>query len=167
MFNLIDFKKQNGFILINPEKIKFINNPGYYCQLPYPNHPKGCPNFGKKDICPPKAPKFEEYINLNKPIYISYSEFDLNQHREKMKLLHSNWSNLQLNCVLYWQSKSRKQMMDRAKIIKKQINADIILTCPEAMGVNVFATCLKNGLKLEKTKNINICHHIGVVGFLK
>jgi hypothetical protein len=29
---------------------------GKLCRLPYPNHPKGCPNYGKRALCPPKAP---------------------------------------------------------------------------------------------------------------
>ena len=27
-----------------------------WCRLPYPDHPRGCPNFGRRADCPPMAP---------------------------------------------------------------------------------------------------------------
>jgi hypothetical protein len=40
------------------------------CLMPYHNHPKGCPNWNKKEGCPPQAEKIEDIIDIKKPIYV-------------------------------------------------------------------------------------------------
>ena len=37
--------------------------------------------------------------------------------------------------------------------------------CGESIGVNLYATCLISGLKLERIKGLSICRHIGLVGW--
>ncbi len=34
------------------------------CVKPYPNHKKGCPNFNKKEGCPPTADFFDKVYDL-------------------------------------------------------------------------------------------------------
>ena len=38
---------------------------GRWCMLPYPNHPKGCPNHGQKSHCPPFAPIAYDFFDFN------------------------------------------------------------------------------------------------------
>ena len=33
------------------------------CSKEYPNHPHGCPNFGKRDTCPPKALFWDKVVD--------------------------------------------------------------------------------------------------------
>ena len=47
------------------------------CIKPYYNHPKGCPNFNKKEGCPPTAQYFDKTYDLNQPVYAVYNVFDL------------------------------------------------------------------------------------------
>ncbi len=56
-------------------------------------------------------------------------------------------------------------MRQRAKIAQFYGGGDAVLTCPEAHGVNVYATCFCSGLKIQKIKNIITCRHIALVGF--
>ena len=150
------------------KRIILSEKTGDWCQIPYPGHPKGCPNYNyykTADRCPPRAPHITTVMYFKQPIYIVYSEFDLESDIERRK---KNWptaTEKQLRCVLYWQETSRKQMRDRVKIAKYMTGANVSTSCPEGMGVNVYATCLKNGLKLEKIRHLKICHHVALVGY--
>lgn len=137
---------------------------GSWCLYPYPGHPKGCPNYGR-DGCPPHIPFITELMDLRRPVYIAFSEFNLNAHVETMRRKHPQWSERQLRNVLYWQNTSRKQMRQRAKIAQFYGGGDRVLTCPEAYGVNVYATCLISGLKLQRIKGLTTCRHIALIGF--
>ena len=138
-----------------------------WCRMQYPGHPKGCPNYGKNSKCPPDAPHITEYFDINKQLYLVHSEFDLKSHAEMMKEKHPEWSDRQCRCLLYWQSRSRKQMKERAELAIKLLRTDRVTACPEAMGVNVFVTALLSGLKLDRTRNINISRHVTLIGFSK
>jgi len=152
--------------IIKVERVIQSQNTGQWCRIPYPNHPKGCPNYGR-DGCPPNALHITKVLDFKQSIYIAYSEFNLQAHMKRMKEKHPHWSERQQRNVLYWQGTSRKQMRQRAKHIQYLTRADIVLTCPEAHGVNVYATCFVNGLHLEKIRHLIICRHIALIGFRK
>ena len=153
--------------LLKIKKLVLSEQTHNWCRLPYPNHPNGCPMYNKKYDCPPHNLHFNLYFDLNKPLYFVYSEFDLATHAKKMKLKHPYWTKRQCRNLLYWQSQSRKQVREYALEAMWHIGCNYVTPCPEALGVNVFATCLKSGLKLDKTKNINICRHIIFIGWKK
>jgi len=138
-----------------------------WCKLAYPGHPKGCPNYGKAAKCPPKAPHITDFIDITRSIYLVHSEFDLKSHAEQMKEKHPEWTARQCRCLLYWQSRSRKQMKERALLAIKMLRTNRATACPEAMGVNVFATALLSGLKLDRTRSIDIARHVTLLGYLK
>lgn len=136
-----------------------------WCKLPYHNHPKGCPNYGKRKECPPQSKYITEIININKPIFMVFSEFDLEKHISKMRKKHPQWSNHQLRNVLYWQSTSKKQMKERVKKAQSILGTKVIIYMPESNGINVYATAFHSGLKLEKIKNLKINRHITFLGY--
>ena len=150
--------------IIEAVKIVTSHKTGDWCLHPYPGHPKGCPNYGRKG-CPPDAAFITEVMDLRRPVYIAFSEFNLYLHMCRMHKKHPNWSERQLRNVLYWQGTSRKQMRQRAKIAQFY-GGDVVLTCPEAHGVNVYATCRYSGLRLQKIRYLSVCHHIALIGFL-
>lgn len=151
--------------IVPVRKLVKTERAGAWCKLPYYNHPKGCPNYGKKSYCPPNAPSLEEYFDLEKELYLVHSEFNLAEHEHKMKEKHPNWSRHQCRCVLYWQSRSRKQMKERVERAVKFLSANRITACPEGMGMNVFATARHSGLLLERTRDIEICRHVSLIGY--
>lgn len=146
------------------KRLVLSNQVGRWCQLPYPGHPKGCPNFGKLSTCPPQAGSIEERFNLSKPLFLVHSEFNLDGHARQMKEKHPGWSDRQCRCVLYWQPKSRKRLKERVVEAKLLLRTTATTTIPEALGVNVYATALKSGLKLEKIKSLSICRHVALLG---
>lgn len=145
------------------------------CTRPYHNHPRGCPNYGKRDTCPPAAPLFEDEFDTNYPIYALWAEFNIGDHMKNMKQRHPDWTEHQLRCCLYWQGTVRKYLKPKAMcwlnsyaartsrfIVDRQ--GVFYTTCPEAMGVNVTATMAKIGVKLEwPPRNITRMIYLGGV----
>jgi predicted metal-binding protein len=119
------------------------------CVKEYPNHPKGCPNFGKKKGCPPSAELFDEVYDLSKPVFAIINKFDFKSHTDKMRKLHPEWSNRQVECCLYWQPSARKELLKHIKHFKEEHREYTIEPCPEAMGVNITETMKKAGIILE------------------
>lgn len=124
------------------------------CTKPYHNHPKGCPNYGKKKGCPPQAPLLGDFMNMFKPIYLIWNCFPFGEHVERMRAKHPEWSSRQRECCLYWQGTARKQLKHHIAgftldISDQGIEKIVITGCPEAMGVNMTATADQAGIKLE------------------
>lgn len=149
------------------KKIITANTIGW-CKIPYPGHPKGCPKYGNSINCPPDASDIEGKFHLDKPTFLVHSEFNLEGHAKNMKQKHSDWSERQCKNVLYWQSRSRKQLKLRVREFLMSQNAGYGYTmCPEGMGLNVYATALKSGLKLERIRHLKTCRHVALVGYLR
>lgn len=135
-------------IILPLKKVVVNYNARSWCKLPYPNHPKGCPNYNKLNTCPPKSPLFE---SIAKPPYIIVAvKFNLKEHIKKMKSKHPDWSNKRLKCVLYWQKKVDKYLKEISEKTASKIKNSIIIYRPEAYGVDMFKTCKKIGITLEK-----------------
>lgn len=125
------------------------------CCKPYEGHPHGCPNFASGVLrCPPNAPLIGNVMSLFQDHYVVWNEFDLALHVAKMHARHPRWSRRQLFNCLYWQPTARKQLreeidkliMDRSWDGRKDV---IVLTTPEACGVNVTETMKRIGIELE------------------
>ena len=153
--------------IIPVKRLVLTTKTNIWCKLPYPRHPKGCPNYGKKAHCPPDSLNIKEVLNLKKPIYIVYNEFDLAAHMKRMSRLHPNWSEAMLRNVYYWQNKSRAQLKTRISTAMILLNTNVHIANAEAMGVNLYATCFVNGLKLERIKTLKTCRHVALIGWRK
>jgi len=153
-----------SYVIPIKKLILFKNAGRRFCLLPYPNHPKGCPNYYKKKACPPLAPLASTYFDIFKPLYFIHSEFNLDAHIERMRQKHPQWTGRQCRNVLYWQGTSRKQTRERVKKSAWELNTNAITECPEGMGINVYVTARISGLKLEKIRYLNPCIHISILG---
>lgn len=168
--------KQALYILdyYNPDKypdyvlpvVKLVHSPKIrdWCKLSYPGHPKGCPNYGKYNKCPPNSPNVEDILDTNREMFLVYSEFNLQEHVDRMKEKHPNWTDRQLRNVLYWQRISKKEMITRSILFAKENGFDLIIPMGESVGINLYKTCRLSGLKLESIKSLKINHHVAVVG---
>jgi len=121
------------------------------CFQEYPNHSKGCPNYGKKDGCPPQAPLIFQTLDLTAPIYAIWNAYPFGEHVEKMRKKHPDWTHRQLTCCLYWQGTARKQLKQVVKDFWANVQGETscVVQCPEAQGVNLTATMKSIGIKLE------------------
>ncbi len=133
------------------------------CAAQYPGHRKGCPNYGRKDDCPPNMPMLDEVFDLTKPVYCIYTKFDMEEHTRRMRLKHPHWSDRQCRCCLYWQNDARKKQKAHAFAVYQTIKTDgLFLTdTPEAMGVDVTKTLQAEGVFLEWP----CVHHVYKISF--
>lgn len=119
-----------------------------WCKMPYPGHPRGCPNWGKHRWCPPEAPFFDQYFDMGKNFLAVVAEFDMGTYIAGMRLKHPSWTNRQLRNPLYWQNTVRKILAMRLHCLKlNDLNTRVPnnpirdwTLIPEAMGMHVIAT---------------------------
>lgn len=138
-----------------------------WCKLPYPNHPKGCPNYntGRPD-CPPNAPLIQDKFDLTKQHWFVIVDFDLKAHKERMKQSPPDWSDRQLGCCLYWQGKVRKELKEFAQEFVTENWGTEYSTCPEAMGIHVISTLNKLGIPIKKDIE-NVVYKVALIGYPK
>ncbi len=136
----------------------------HWCLRAYPDHPNGCPNYGKKAGCPPAAPRIMDVLNLSRPHWLAITTFDLGSHIIKMKDKHPAWSERQARCCLYWQGAVRKQLHIDTNLFMEVTPDTVAYFCPEAMGVHVFDTARAIGYPLERPP-VNLVRTIALVGY--
>ena len=119
------------------------------CQRPYPGHRQGCPNFGKRDSCPPLTQRLESFMDIGDKLWLIWNRFDLGIHATKMRVRHPEWSVRQVYCCLYWQGTARKELRLNIDAFLLEHPGLIVLTCPEAHGVNVTEAMRCIGIGLE------------------
>lgn len=134
-----------------------------WCLLPYPGHPKGCPNYGVKDICPPNVRMVHDAFDLTFPHWFVIYKFDLAAHALEMGRRHPEWSDRQCRCCLYWQGTVRHNLMEEASAFAATVERSGITLCPEAMGVNVFRTCHRHRVMIRKNPR-DIVYKVALVG---
>lgn len=147
-----------GKLAIDYHASERIDGQKAWCELSYPGHKKGCPNYGKS--CP--LPRVKTYFDLTKPHWFAIVKFNLEFHAIKMKYFHPGWSERQCRCVLYWQGSVRK-LLDKECV--SFINGRNLIwhKIPEAMGVDVMLTMKNIGLYIE-TKPKIIVRKIALIG---
>lgn len=157
------FKKIRGTDLVcNPKVMD-------WCGLPYPRHPKGCPNFQKPERkrCPYNTVYIEKYLDKKKPLYLVRSDFNLSAYVKIMRDKHPTWTERQLRNVLYWQQGPKGVLKRRAMELAHKVGANLVVTAGEAVGINLYATCARAGWRLEKICELKNCCFIAVVGWRK
>ena len=157
-------KRQDCFKCVIFKK-NLCKSPRSLCAKEYIGHKKGCPNYGKYDLCPPNAPMFDEVFDMNKDIYLIYYKFDIKTHMEKMKKNHPDWTDRQLRNVLYWQGTAKKHHKEEIKRFLS-IHPDYEVAVPEAMGIDVNKTLDNVGIELEWPP-INYSYRIALAGITK
>jgi len=158
---ILNGQKQHCFDCSNFEN---CDSPRSMCIRPYHNHPKGCPNFGKKEGCPPNIPMFDQVYDINKPIYLIINEFNLLEHVNNMKKTHPDWSNYQLYNSRYWQGKS---ISVNKKVSYAWINehSNLVLTnWVENMGVDLVKTLKQSDIDLVFKEKLEIARRISCAG---
>lgn len=163
------------FKIIKLEKMFFIDDPGKLCQLPYPGHPKGCPNYGRSENwyenrpgCPPNAQRIDERYNLQCDNFFVVCIFDLKSQKDKMKLLHPQWTERQCANLLYWQNGVRKELEKQCECFEIKLFLEgegeyEYKLIPEAMGLNVFKTAEYHGIPIQRNPQ-NIVYKIAFMG---
>jgi len=135
-------------INIDPKIIKFSNKVQSLCLQTSKSFPKGCPNYAKKPGCPPQ-PLINGIFDLQKPIYLIYTDFEIKKVAERMRKKHHDWTEKQGYNPRYWQGTARKQHKLELKEFLETHPKTITNKNPEAHGVNVNNLMNKIGINLE------------------
>lgn len=136
-------------ILDVTDNLCFDDRVGQWCQLPYPGHPSGCPNHGKKIHCPPFAPLAYDFFDLNRRHWFLITEFDFISYIEIMQSAHPSWSERHLRCVLYWQNQLRAIQRQQISAFR-QLHPNAVFTqLPEAMHLNILLTLRRLNVDFE------------------
>lgn len=141
------------------------------CYRSYPGHKKGCPNFGKKDGCPPNTPLLGDVFDLSKAVWAVWVDFDFAGHKARMLKLHPDWKKYprKVECCRYWQRTADNEVRHQVanfcteKLLFKEAKRLDVLYRPEAYGVNVTETMKNIGVILEWPP-VNIVRKIAFVG---
>jgi len=102
-------------------------------------------------------------IDLSQPVYCVYNRFDLAHHVRRMRRRHPEWSERQLRCCLYWQSKARKQLRLKVEAFLRDHPGLVALYVPEACGVDVTATMRSIGIELQWPP-VSVAYQVALVG---
>jgi predicted metal-binding protein len=142
---------------IEPRLILFNKKIQHLCKVPYYNHKKECPNYGKKDRCPPNQLLIDKVLDFNKNVYVIYTKFCVGEFAERMRQKHPEWANhpRQWYNPRRWQPRARKiQRNEEEKAILEYGIESIesikkIVNSPEAHGVDVSNLMKHIGIKLK------------------
>ena len=148
--------------VVKTDTVDLAPNAAEWCRLPYPDHPRGCPAYGKRGDCPPRARRFNSVFLP--PFYLVAVRFDLQNHVQRMLAKHKDWTVRQARCVLYWQKRVDAQLVAECEKRLRTLPSGFGYTLkPEAMGVNVITTCLKQGISIE-VKPKHYAWKIAIIG---
>jgi len=138
-------------IPINPSIIEYKSNIRNLCRVPYHGHSKGCPNFGKKQGCPPNQKLINEIFDFEKELYLIYNEFNVGNFAQRMLEMHPEWENFprQIYNPRRWQPVARKEHKQEIINFFIQYPNSLVNSSPEANGVNVSKLMKSVGIELN------------------
>lgn len=117
-----------------------------WCRLPYPNHPLGCPNFNKREGCPPKT---EYFLDVFEPeVKIAYLNFNFEEYLNWRRGTHPDWTDRALRNPRHFQRHLDAVLRKNIKSLKMSETL-IPVYDSEAMGVNIHKTCSTAGIDLQ------------------
>lgn len=135
-------------IKIDPASLEIDKKFQGLCRKPYHGHPKGCPNYGKKEACPPGQPLIGEILDLNENVFLIYTLHNIGYFAEKMMERHPEWNSRQCYNPRYWQGTARKfHKAEREKAL--QVEGIERIIWPENHGVNVSKLMEDIGIDLN------------------
>ena len=135
-----------------------------WCRLPYPGHPRGCPNYGKKAGCPPDAPLLGDFFDPARPVCFAVAKFDLAAHAKRLIDAHPGFTERQARCCLYWQNTVRKALREAVAGYMSRTGYTQATTVPEAMGLNVLRTLNLLGVPVKRFPKQYV-YKVAMLGF--
>lgn len=157
---------------IKKETLVFTPETWKWCRNKYRKHPKGCPNFGHAESCPPNVMYQIAKVRSFGAFTLVWITFNFKRYKELRKEQHPDWQDGMLGNSRHWQGAIKKLFY--AHIIKTftqklpkrgaTVDPDFILGCGsgfkfgvqscESAGLNVYATCAKNQIPINSMADI-------------
>ena len=139
------------FAQINPGQVIVDRKFQGLCCSPFYGHPRGCPNFGKKEGCPPQKFLENELLDFSRELFVVYTRFNLSHFAEKMWEKHPDWRAhpRQLCNPRQWQPHTRMlHRQDKAEFLELYPSMHVD-SSPEARGVNLTQVMNSVGIELD------------------
>jgi predicted metal-binding protein len=122
------------------------------CRKPYYKHPKGCPNYGKKESCPPRVSHITEVFDLS-TIHFLIMKFDFAKYIAMRREARPHDTNRSLANQRHWQGHLRSQLRLEWQNSLQCVYPDyIVREDPEALGVNVVSSLANHGIDFDWCK---------------
>jgi hypothetical protein len=136
---------------IDPSKIVYDKKFQGLCKAPFHGHPNGCPNYGKKEGCPPGIPLLDSVFDFNSEMFAIYTAFPVGEFADRMRLGHPKWSehSRQWYNPRLWQGTARKEHRLEIENFMAQYSDFEIDRTPEGHGVNVTELMKNFGVELN------------------
>lgn len=143
--------------ILGPVKAAYHENVRKLCLRPYFDHPKGCPNYGRRSDCPPQANRFLEVFEDS--VYVAAVIFNFEDYLNLKRAEHPDWTERALRNPRHWQGHLRSELKKfvSEKLANNSDYGDTAILNPEAMGINVTQTCKSVGLLLEWPPQKIVC----------
>ncbi len=142
------------------------------CTQKYYNHSKGCPNFNKKDGCPPHIQHISQQYDLES-MNMLLLRFPFYYYITLKQQEHPDWSLRELSNQRHWQNHLKGTLNEYWKNIKNEYPEYKLIKNPEAQGVNVEETLSNidiplNWCKQDEYENITqvpeYMYHVYLMG---
>lgn len=133
---------------IDPQDLEISVKYQHMCLVRGGSFRLGCPNYGKKKGCPPRA-LISEVFDFEKPLYLICSDINLEDRVKSIRESHPDWSEKAVYNPRYWQPGARKEHEREIISFLKNYKNQYVERTPEGAGVNVDALCRRYGIKLE------------------
>ena len=153
-------------IAFGADKLRIQPQTRDWCRLPYPLHPKGCKNYGKKPGCPPTAPALGDFFDLTHSVGFTIIKFDIEKYIIRRRETYPDLTDRQARCCICWQGAVRKILKAAVGGILAQNEALIWTDCPEAMGLNVLRTLNLIGIPAKKNPK-QFVYKVAMLGYRK
>ena len=121
------------------------------CTQQYYKHKKGCPNFNRKNGCPPTIYHISQEYDLSS-IHLLYVKFPFLDYISKKGEIHSDWNLRQLANQRHWQGHLRSSLDMYWGSIRKDYPYYRKISNPEGQGVNVEDTLKQYDIQLDWCK---------------
>ena len=138
-------------ISIESRIIPFEKKIQSLCKIPFYGHPHGCPNYGKKESCPPNQPLIDRVLDLSHEVYVIYTKFRVGEFAERMRIMHPEWEHQprQLYNPRRWQPIIRKEHRLEVNRFLTEHPGLTYTTYSEAHGVNLSLLMHQIGIELK------------------
>ncbi|MGI6484602.1 MAG: hypothetical protein ACOX0R_03195 [Candidatus Dojkabacteria bacterium] len=141
---------EKTFIVIENAQIVThdISTANSLCVQPCYNYKRGCPNFGKKEGCPPNLKHISEEYDMNS-IHILLLKFPFGEYFAQRKEVHPDWTDRALINPRHWQNHLKACLNREWENIKDDYPEHTFIQNPEGQGVNIVETLEGYEIEME------------------
>ena len=146
--NIYSLDKERIFIPYAHIKTHSLPVANKLCRQAYYKHPKGCPNYNRRENCPPNTLHiFQQYDPLS--IHILCVKFPFLEYISQKELLHPDWTVRALTNQRHWQGHLKGEVRRYWEEIKGEYPLHKLIENPEGQGVNVQKTLKRYDINLK------------------